>query len=178
MVINALWNAIGRRVYNGITARQAWSILPWSEKLILNTVTIWGTRLFYRIATRSVARGEDDPRYAEVKKEKGFWNNAFFSTFAPEALVQTVICLPFTMPFRSEPVVALGADPQWAGVYRSVAIGIFAAGMALEVLADTQIAQHKKKGRSDLCREGVFSIVRHPKCVPTLSYVCELIVDT
>ena len=165
MVINALWSAIGRRVYNGITARQAWNILPWSEKLILSTVTIWGTRLFYRIATRSVARGEDDPRYAEVKKEKGFWNNAIFSTFLPEALVQTVISLPFTMPFRSEPVVAFGALPQWVGVTRSVAMGMFAAGMALEVLADAQIEQHKRKGRSDLCRDGVFSIVRHPKYV-------------
>jgi len=168
MVINALWSAIGRRVYNGITARQAWRMLPWSEKLILSTVTVWGTRLFYRIASRSLARGEDDPRYTAAKQEKGFWNNAIFSTFLPEALMQTVIALPFTMPFRSEPVVAFGADPQWAGVARSTAIGMFAAGMALEVLADTQIAQHKKKGRDDLCRDGVFSIVRHPKYVVPL----------
>jgi len=178
MVVNALWRAIGRRVYNRITARQAWRLLPWSEKLILSTVTIWGTRLFYRIATRSIARGEDDPRYAEVKKEKGFWNNAIFSTFLPEAVVQAVICLPFTMPFRSEPVVAFGAHPGSAGLARSIAMGMFAAGMALEVLADTQIEQHKTRGRTDLCRDGVFSIVRHPKYVQITIYVIFKLITT
>jgi steroid 5-alpha reductase family enzyme len=172
MVLNAIWSALGRRVYGGlpgltsqpsIPLSVAWPILPWSEKLLLSLVTIWGTRLTYRIVTRSLARGEDDPRYAEVKKEKGFWNNALFSTFLPEAVMQTIISLPFTAPFRSEPVVALGADTQWAGVARSAAVGLFTAGMALEVLADWQLARYQEEGRGDLCTEGVFSIVRHPK---------------
>lgn len=171
-VINAWWSAIGRRVYAGLPLSQAWSILTWSEKLLLSGVSIWGLRLFYRIASRSILRGEDDPRYAEVKKEKGFWNNALFSTFLPEAVFQTVISLPFTAPFRSEPVLALGGDPRWSGVVRSAACGVFAAGLALEVLADAQIARYRSEGRRDLDREGVFSIVRHPKYVRVRLCVC------
>lgn len=43
--------------------------LPWPHKLLLGGVTAWGTRLLYRIATRTTKRNEDDPRYTALKKE-------------------------------------------------------------------------------------------------------------
>lgn len=45
-----------------------------------------------------------------------------------------------------------------------LAIFVFSAGFALEILADYQLNHHKKnKGDATLEREGVWSIVRHPK---------------
>ena len=74
---------------------------------------------------------------------------------------QSVIALPFTLPFRNG---RLGAaeKPDNSGFLHGVAVGLFSAGFEMEVLADAQIEAHKKKS-DDLNRSGVWSIVRHPK---------------
>ncbi|KAL4807945.1 hypothetical protein BDV18DRAFT_136419 [Aspergillus unguis] len=166
MTANAWWSALGARVlHDGLSVPDAWSSLSYSEKLLLGGVTAWGSRLFYRIATRGIARKEDDPRYAAVKKEPGFWNKAFFTMFVPEAVVQTLISLPFTLPFRA-PVESLRASPMSGadsrGCFHTLAVFLFSAGFAMEVLADMRLAAHKKKGDVGVCRDGVWSVVRHP----------------
>jgi hypothetical protein len=93
-VANAWWSAIGRRLAAGLTISQAFNRLSWHERVMLTGVTLWGGRLFYRIVRRSLQRGEDDPRYADVKKEEGFWNSALFKVFIPEAFFQMLISLP------------------------------------------------------------------------------------
>ena len=60
-VINAWWSAVGVRMYNGVSFQMAFASLTWSEKLLLSGVTAWGLRLFYRIASRSIARGKTTP---------------------------------------------------------------------------------------------------------------------
>lgn len=162
-VLNAWWSAVGRRVYyDNLSFTTAFSILPWTEKLLLSGVTIWGTRLFYRIVSRSVSRGKDDPRYDELKaQDKGFWNAAFFKKFLPEAAFLTFITLPFTLPFRM-PASTLSVEPEVSCALRTLGVGLFSAGFAMEALADTQQELHRQE-RSDLCRHGVWSIVRHPK---------------
>lgn len=161
-VANAWWSAVGRRVYyDNIPFTTAWNILPWTEKLLLSSVTLWGTRLFYRIVSRSVSRGKDDPRYDELKKQdKGFWNSALFKQFLPEAAFLTFITLPFTLPFRM-PSSTLSVEPEVSCALRTLGVGLFSAGFAMEALADTQLELHHQE-RSDLCRHGVWSIVRHP----------------
>lgn len=60
---------------------------------------------------------------------------------------------------------SLSAPLEWA---HDAAVFVFSAGFALEVLADYQLNKHKKKtGNASLNREGVWSIVRHPKYVST-----------
>lgn len=60
---------------------------------------------------------------------------------------------------------SLAAPLEWA---HDAAVFVFSAGFALEVLADYQLNKHKKNtGNASLNREGVWSIVRHPKYVPT-----------
>ncbi|KAF2090091.1 DUF1295-domain-containing protein [Saccharata proteae CBS 121410] len=162
-VINAWWSAIGTRVVNdGLSLSQAWSTITYPEKLLLGGVSAWGIRLFYHIASRSVARGKDDARYTAAKKDPGFWNKAFFSMFLPEAVVQTLIALPFTLPFRA-PVANAQASPlpPYAELFHGLAVFLFSSGFALEVLADAQLDAHREKS-SDLNREGVWSVVRHP----------------
>lgn len=162
-VVNAWWSAVGRRVYQGMTLSGALSRLSWHERLILSGVTLWGGRLFYRVARRSIQRGKDDPRYEEVKKEEGFWNKSLFTTFIPEAFFQMLISLPFTAPFRHEGAVLTGYHP-WV---QMAAVGLFSTGLALESLADYQLDQYKAQGGSGILKEGVWSIVRHPKYVHT-----------
>jgi steroid 5-alpha reductase family enzyme len=143
--------------------------LPWTHKLLLTGVSAWSTRLFFRIASRSIKRGDDDPRYTAAKKEPGFWNKALFAQYLPEAVFQAFITLPFTLPFRLSPTTGealQGYSPgaQYAELLRGLAVGLFCSGFALEVLADRQLEEHKEeKGQQGLVRSGVWSIVRHPK---------------
>ncbi|KAF2197692.1 DUF1295-domain-containing protein [Delitschia confertaspora ATCC 74209] len=157
-VANAWWSAVGRRMYQGYTLSQALTRLSWHERLILSGVTLWGGRLFYRIASRSIKRGKDDPRYDEIKREKEFWNKSLLTTFLPEAFFQMIISLPFTAPFRHEGAVLTGYHPY----VQMAAVGMFSAGLALEALADYQLDNFKAEGKSGMMKEGVWSIVRHP----------------
>lgn len=161
-VLNAWWCAVGYKMVNdNISLSTAVSHLTYTEKLLLTGVTAWGVRLFYRIASRSIARGTDDPRYEEAKKEEGFWNKALFSLFLPEALFQAVISMPFVLAFRPTTVFGpfLDVHPE---LTHALGVALFSAGFTMEVLADTQLAAHQKSNSDDLNREGVWSIVRHP----------------
>jgi hypothetical protein len=103
-VINAWSSAIGSPMFQrGVDFSTAWNHLTMPGRTLLLGVTAWGVRLLYRIASRSIARGQDDPRYVEAKKQPGFWNDAFFSLYLPEAVTQAIITLPFTAPFRYAP---------------------------------------------------------------------------
>jgi steroid 5-alpha reductase family enzyme len=161
-VINAWWSSVGRAIcYSDISLGTVWESFSWSEKLLLSGVTTWGLRLFYRVASRTITRGKDDPRYEQDNKQPNFWNKAFFTHFLPEILFQTAITLPFTVPFRVvDRAVSLHPDAQ--NVLRGVAVGLFNAGLTLETLADFQLSSYTKV-HDDLCREGVWSVVRHPK---------------
>lgn len=158
-VLNAWWSAIGRRLAAGYTVSQAFNRLSWHERVVLTGVTLWGGRLFYRVARRSIQRGGDDPRYEEVKKEEDFWNTALFKVFIPEAFFQMLISLPFTAPFRHEGAVMMGYHP----LIQMLAVGLFSTGLALETLADYQLDQYKAEGGKGILREGVWSLVRNPK---------------
>ncbi|KAJ5971395.1 uncharacterized protein N7479_001313 [Penicillium vulpinum] len=160
-VLNAWWTAIGQPMCkHDISFRAAYESLTWTEKVLLNCVTIWGTRLFARVACRSLNRRTDDSRYSVVKKQPGFWKSAFFKIFLPEALVLSVISLPFTVPFTtSEATLPMGDDVM--DIVRALGVALFGAGFALEAMADTQLELHRQE-RTDLCRHGVWDLVRHP----------------
>ena len=162
-VIDAWWSAIGRPMYHqNLPFSTAWGRLSWTEKLLLSCITIWGTRLFYRISSRTISRGKDDPRYTEMKaKDPNFWDTAFYKAYLPEAAFLTLISLPFTLPFRlSQSTFAF--SPKASATLRTSGVALFGIGFTLEVLADSQLQLHRKE-RTDLCRHGVWSIVRHPK---------------
>lgn len=167
MTLNAWYSALGTRVlHDGLPLSTAWSSLNYSERLLLGGVTAWGVRLFSRIASRGIERRGDDPRYTAAKQEPGFWNKALANMFLPEAATQTLISLPFVLPFRATGE-SMRASPAPGDVNRcgahSLAVFLFSAGFALEVLADLRLAKHKKEGDKGICRDGVWSVVRHPK---------------
>jgi steroid 5-alpha reductase family enzyme len=168
MVLNAWWTAIGRHALDAPVSH-AFNHLGAAQTALLGAVTAWGARLLSRIVTRSVRRGADDPRYQGVKTTPGFWNKASL-LFALEAAFQTLISLPFTLPFRADAVLPrggyIGASASWAPAVRCAAAGLFTAGLALETLADWQLEAHAREddeGRAgELLRAGVWSLVRHP----------------
>jgi steroid 5-alpha reductase family enzyme len=163
-VINAWSSAIGMKLLcDNEDIWHALSELSYAHKLILSGVTLWGGRLFYRVVSRSIQRGHDEPRYEAAKSEPDFWNQSLFTIFFPEAVFQTLISLPFTLPFKETqrgytpyPIPAVAELATGLGVF------MFGAGFALEVLADAQLAAHYEKSK-DLDTAGVWSIVRHPK---------------
>lgn len=161
-IINTWWGAVGRRVwYRNVSVSQALGGLSRPERLILGGVTLWGGRLLYRVVSRAQKRGRDDERYDEMKSEPGFWNKALLSTYLPEALFQVLITLPMTAPFYHQGAVLSGYHP----FLQAVAVGLFTAGLTLETLADRQLDEHKASpfGQTSLCKEGVWSLSRHPK---------------
>ncbi|KAK9422218.1 hypothetical protein SUNI508_04897 [Seiridium unicorne] len=165
-VVNAWWSAIGIPVvYGGLSISAAWAALTYDQKLLLTGVSAWGLRLFYRVASRSVRRGEDDSRYVAAKKQDpGFWNKALFTLYLPEAAAQTLITLPFVLPFRA-PVSSAASSLSLgsSAISHGLAIFLFVAGFTTEVLADYQLAAHAQEtGNTSLNRDGVWSIVRHP----------------
>lgn len=163
-VLNAWWTAIGQPMCkDNISLGTAWDALPWTERVLLSCVTIWGTRLFARIATRSLSRGKDDTRYDAVKKQPDFWTTAALKIFLPEALVLSVISLPFTVPFTVGGNV-LRMDDEAVDLVRAFGVAVFGAGFAMEVMADMQLGLHRQE-RTDLCRHGIWGLVRHPKYV-------------
>ncbi|KAK3390028.1 hypothetical protein B0H63DRAFT_388387 [Podospora didyma] len=175
-VANAWWAAIGSQVISdNIPAGTALRSLNRPRRLVLSGVTIWGARLFCRLVHRSLKRpgsDSDDPRYEALKKQEPrgwtvFWNKALWALFLPEVFFQTVIGLPFTVPF-SRPLggVTLKASSMCHSIGQAVAVGLFSAGLALEVLADWQLDGFKESGeewnKRTMCREGVWGLVRHP----------------
>lgn len=97
-----------------------------------------------------------------MNHDKSFWNKALFTTFLPEAVFQSIIALSWAVPFRTGAAGAVGPSAEYADALHGLAVGLYAAGLGMEVLADSQLETHRRKS-DDLNREGVWSIVRHPK---------------
>ncbi|OCF33948.1 hypothetical protein I316_04294 [Kwoniella heveanensis BCC8398] len=160
-VASAWWAAIGRHIASGVPLSAVVKSISKPGWLLLTGVTAWGGHLLYRVASRAIKRGHDDHRYDEAKKDPSGWNKAFFSLFGLEALVQAVITLPFTVPFR---LTAPAPVPpaKLKDLIHGFAIAVFTAGLTLEVLADAQLGTHQEENKPGLLKEGVWSIVRHP----------------
>jgi len=162
-ISNVLYSSIMRpALVHGVPLERVIRSITRPGWVTIAGVSLWGTRLAYRVISRTVASGQDDPRYASVKQDPSGWTKAFFTTFVPEAIVQSLITLAVTIPFRAG-IPVIGAPREYAGLLDGVAIGLWSAGFALEVLADWQLATHQQYGDKSMLREGVWSIVRHPK---------------
>ncbi|KAJ9094170.1 hypothetical protein QFC19_008020 [Naganishia cerealis] len=162
LVASAWYHGVLRHViHRRVSFSSALRSLDSTQKLVLAAVTVWGGRLFYRIVKRSIQRGKDDPRYAEAKESSSSWNKAYYAKFLPEAVFQTIIGLSYTIPLNGSVTSGIiGAPSQYAGLWHSLAVGLYAAGLGMEVLADYQLEVSKASG--ELQRSGVWSIVRHP----------------
>jgi steroid 5-alpha reductase family enzyme len=163
MVLNAWYHGVwARSSETGLSLSESLSTLGWTQKLLLGGVTLWGVRLFGRIATRSVKRGKDDPRYDDMNQDTSFWNKAFFTVFLPEAVFQALISLSWSIVLQQGTLGSIEATPpRYGALLHGLAVGLYTTGLNMEAMADQQLEEHKKTS-DDLDRSGVFSIVRHP----------------
>ena len=157
-VITAWWSAVGRRWYHyGLPIEQVLRMQSRPEKLILAGVTLWGGyKAFQQTSARARREGKDDPKYNSAKAEEGFWNKSLLSIYLPEAIVSTVIALPWTAPFRHQGAVLSGYHP----IVQSTAVGLFTFGFAMELLADYQ------KAKVPDAPESLWAVLSQPKYVP------------
>lgn len=135
-VISAWWSAVGRRWYHyGLPIEQVLRMQSRPEKLLLTGITLWGGYKLARAEYSYYKRGgDDDSKYSAAKAQEGFWNTAILDPYLTEALISTLVALPVTAPFRHQGAVLTGYHP----IMQSVAVGLYTAGFALDVLSDYQ----------------------------------------
>jgi len=161
LTANAWYHALAPRLGGNHSVSSALSSLSYAQKLLLTGVTLWGSRLFYRITTRARVRGKDDSRYQDMDGDDSFWDKAFFSVFLPEAVFQSLISLGYAVALRlPADQTLMGAPGEMRAYWHALDVGLFGFGFGMEVLADYQL-EHRD-GNEHLRRDGVWSIVRHP----------------
>jgi len=182
LTANAWYHALAPRLADHNSVNSALSSLNYAQKLILTGVTLWGSRLFYRICSRAWVRGKDDSRYEGLDKDDTFWNKAFASVFLPEAVFQSLISLGYAVALRLPSNQTLtGASSDTKPYWHVLGLGLFGFGFGMEVLADYQLEHWDNNDR--LRKDGVWSIVRHPNYLgdflthlsfPILAYASDL----
>ncbi|MCB9546986.1 MAG: DUF1295 domain-containing protein [Myxococcales bacterium] len=124
--------------------------------LALALVTTWGLRLGVYLAWRARGQGEDF-RYRAMREKHGprFWWVSGLTVFALQATLCLVIALPVQLAIlRSGPL----------GLLDALGAALFAAGLAIEAIADAQLARFKAR-RTDpeaILDTGVWAWSRHP----------------
>lgn len=127
----------------------------------LGLVVLWALRLGGYMSWRKWQEPGEDPRYAAMRARRGhsFWWKSLFHVFLLQAVVQWLIAWP---------VLALTTDVPlyWLGL-AVLGLGVAAAGLVLEAVADWQLAvfRHRAHARGDkqaLLTTGLFGVVRHP----------------
>lgn len=119
-------------------------------------IAIWGIRLGWHIAARSIGMG-DDPRYAALQTE---WGAAFHARLYWFLMIQAACAF----------ILALCV---WAGAHRTapfpdiadlIAVLIMAAGVAGEAIADAQLRRFRAdtSNKGKVCEAGLWAWSRHP----------------
>jgi steroid 5-alpha reductase family enzyme len=117
---------------------------------------LWSLRLALHLLRRSRAKGEDG-RYADLRVRLGPGADRFFlAFFQAQALLAVMVAAPFVLAC---------ADPFPAfRLHEFAALGLFAAALAGEALADAQLSTWRRDpanaGRT--CRRGLWGVSRHP----------------
>ncbi len=122
-------------------------------------ITLWGTRLSFRLIRRNFGKPEDF-RYAQWRKE---WGNkaviiAFFRVFFVQGVINFIVgsASYVVIKYNQFEFEGLGL---WIVV---VGMAIALTGLFFEVVGDEQLRRHIKKGTRTLMQKGLWSITRHP----------------
>jgi steroid 5-alpha reductase family enzyme len=115
------------------------------QAILVVAVVVWAARLTWAVVRRHRRANVEDGRYRRLRDGGGpaFWWQSLFSVFLLQAVLQWLIATPI--------VIAI-ALPQRATDTLMVAagFGLFAIGLAIEAIADAQLARH----RADPARAG------------------------
>lgn len=130
------------------TGKRAW--------LVAGLIALWSIRLGSHIAQRA-SGGEDDPRYAELRRE---WGNRFagrlFGFLQIQALAGWVLALS---------LLAAAHNPAPAFAWSDIAgVTLLIVAVAGEAIADLQLKAFRGNpaNRRRVCDTGLWGLSRHP----------------
>lgn len=161
-LIDATWSlAVGAAAL----AAALWPLSPTDlldrRLLVAAMAALWSARLGLYIAGRSHA-GDDDPRYAALKRD---WGPAAGKNLFVFLQIQAVAAWPLAL------AAGLAAHRPGAGLGFQDGIGVivFLAGFLGESVADRQMARFRANpaNRGGICEDGLWAWSRHP------NYFCE-----
>lgn len=124
-------------------------------------VVTWSLRLALHLATDRVIGRPEEGRYVELRRRWGRGGDgarAFLIFYLAQAALAAVLAVALVVPFAAAPVPGARAALRWLGL----AVG--AAGLAVEVIADAQLARWKRDPahRGQVCDVGLWRYSRHP----------------
>lgn len=123
--------------------------------IVAALVAFWSLRLASHIARRTLS-GEDDPRYAHLRKQ---WGDRYRSQLFVFLQIQAAAAFVLVVA-----LIAAANNPAPLGW--GDALGIIVAGVAIlgEGLSDAQLAAFKTQAgnRGKVCDRGLWSLSRHP----------------
>jgi len=132
---------------------------PSRKLLLMVLVTVWGLRLSIYLLWRNWGQPED-PRYQAFRRRYGaerYWWVSFFQVFVLQGALSLV---------ASSPLVAAAAAPAPDPLRANDLLGalVFAAGFALEAVADAQLARFRRdpSNRGRALDTGLWRYSRHP----------------
>ncbi len=132
------------------SAKSAW--LP-----IAILVIAWSTRLTCYLISRGAATGNEEGRYADLRRRWALHaSQKFFVFFQAQAALTAILSTAFVIPFV--------ASPWDGGVLRVLGALVAAVGIGGEALADAQLARFKRDPHNvgRVCDTGLWSYSRHP----------------
>ncbi len=134
------------------------------KALFLAAVGAWALRLFLHLLLRSLGKPED-PRYAAFRARFGaerYWWFSFFQVFLLQGALVVVISAPLQ-------VAASAPAPDPVSAFDVAGLFLFAAGLAIEAVADAQLARYRKAraaggpgGPGPVLDTGLWKYSRHP----------------
>ena len=141
-----------------ITPFEALPAAPARRAIVGALCAAWGLRLGGHIAAR-MTHGAEDARYATMRRELG---SRFQRTMLGFMLVQAPIGAILALA-----VLIAAHAPEPLGRYDLAALAVLAVAIAVDGLADRQLARFKARpeNRGRVCDEGLWAWSRHPNYV-------------
>lgn len=122
-------------------------------------VTLWAARLTVHMVWRHRHMGGEDARYAAMRAAggPGWWWRSLFTLYWLQAVVLWTLAAPLH-------ALALGPAAEPPLLLVVLGLALFAAGLAVETVADRQLWRFKAdpRNRGRLMTEGLFAWSRHP----------------
>ncbi|SME99724.1 DUF1295 domain-containing protein [Pseudobacteriovorax antillogorgiicola] len=155
-IIDSIWGL--SFVVHAQVAFWHWSLPSLSQFVMITLVTLWGLRLSYHIAVRSIGKGEDY-RYQAMRERNspGFWWKSLVYIFAFQWLLSVVISAPLFWTMTQD----LSEDHSWLVILGSI---IWLLGFGFEVVGDRQLKAFKAnpENKGQVLDSGLWALTRHP----------------
>lgn len=127
--------------------------------VLVGCLALWGVRLGFHMNGKHRMRGCEDPRYRAMREVRGTAFVAWSLTHV--FLLQAAVLLLVAAPVHVG-ILGANAAPVWLLV--ALGVAVFAAGFAIEVIADVRLVRFKRERASPdaVLNTGLWAWSRHP----------------